>query len=103
MRIEHLHCHRVPEKTRDKGERQHERKRKRHRPVKNNHRHDINVRIEHPIERRDEDLDKLGDENERNENEEENHGGENDEFRRTRNAAKGEAGLSNDEGMTKHE
>src|ERR1051326_2540043 len=75
MAVEQLHAHRVPEKTRDEGERQHERKRQRHGPVKNDHWHDVNMGVVHPIERGEEDLDDLGEKDERHEDKEENHRG----------------------------
>ena len=48
----------------EEGQREHEWKRQRHRAVENNHRHDINVRVVHPLERRDEELRDLRDEHE---------------------------------------
>ena len=73
IRFEHLNGHRVPEKTGHKGETKHERKRQHHRAVKDNHRHDVNVGVKHPFERRDKNLNDLRDKNEGNQDEEENH------------------------------
>ena len=69
IRAEHLHGHRVPEKAGDKSETKHERKGQRHRAVKDDYRHDVNVGVKHPVERRDENLDDLRDENEHDEDE----------------------------------
>ena len=73
IRVEHLHGHRVPQETRDKSETKHKRKRQCHGAAKDDHRHDVNVGVKHPVERRDEDLDNLRDENEHDEDEEKNH------------------------------
>ena len=72
--VEHLHRHRVPEKSGDKSERQHERQRQRHRAVKNDNRDDVKVGIKHPVQRRDEDLDELGDANQHHKKDEKDHG-----------------------------
>src|SRR5262245_19629836 len=73
IRVEHLHGHRVPEETRDKSETKHKAKRQRHGAAKDDYRHDINVGVKHPVERRDENLGNLRDKNEHDENEEEHH------------------------------
>ena len=78
--VEHLHRHRVPEKPGDKRQREHEREGQSHRAVKDNDGHDIKMSVKHPVERRDEDLDHLGEENENDEKEEEYHE-RNDEVR----------------------
>src|SRR5207244_4681380 len=54
-------------------QRQHQRKRQRHRTVKNNHWHDVNVRIVHPIDWRNVKLRNLCDQHQDHQNEEENH------------------------------
>ncbi len=50
-------------------QRQHQRERQRHGPIENDDRHDVDMRVVHPLERRNEELDDLREENQDEQNE----------------------------------
>src|SRR6266446_7334559 len=49
-----MHCKRIEQEASVQGEREHERKRQRHCPIKNDHRHNVDVGVVEPGQRRDE-------------------------------------------------
>src|SRR5215472_13066915 len=69
----HLHREHIQENAGKKGQRQHEWKRQRHGAIKNNYRDNVDMRVVHPTERRNEKLRDLRHQNEHKQNEEENH------------------------------
>src|SRR5438477_13114209 len=73
MRTHYLCVEGIEQETRPECQHQHKRKRQRHGPVKHEHGRDVNMRVIHPIERRNKKLRDLGHENEKHQNHEENH------------------------------
>src|ERR1043166_628092 len=72
-RPNYLNGERVEQDAGIQSKREHERKRQRHRSVKDDHRHNINMRVVEPGQRRDEKFRDLRDEDESEENKKEDH------------------------------
>src|ERR1051326_462155 len=69
----HVHGQEIKQNSSEQRQRQHERKRQRHGAIKNNDRHNVDVRIVHPTHRRNEIFRDLGQQHEDEQNEEKNH------------------------------